>query len=167
MFVILSLILLLRHRKLVSDFEKSNQLAKNLWDALEFRLKKQDERIIDLMVKLEVYSVKASRSLVSSLPNLSKEMTSKAIGTINKSTTSYASRNIGTEGQILNLLVEGPKTSIQIKESIGKTREHIARLMKVLFENGLVIRNDKEKPFVYQITQRGRDYLLESESARR
>ena len=64
-----------------------------------------------------------------------------------------------TEARVLRLLVEGPKNSAQIRDQIGKSREHTARLMKVLFDRGLVVRNDRSKPYVYQITDSGRSYV--------
>jgi uncharacterized membrane protein len=57
-----------------------------------------------------------------------------------------------TELQILKLLVsEGGKTSPDIKERIGLTREHTARLMKKLYARGYVERRTEKMPYIYQI----------------
>ena len=61
--------------------------------------------------------------------------------------------------QILRTLSEGPKTSTQIKDVIGRSREHTSRLMKALFEHGLVVRNDRNKPYVYELTESGKAHL--------
>ena len=37
-----------------------------------------------------------------------------------------------------------------------KSREHTSRLMKKLFESGLVERNTETKPYTYSITEKGK-----------
>ena len=44
-------------------------------------------------------------------------------------------------------------------ETVKKTREHTARLMKALFDGGLVTRDDSARPCAYLLTGRGRAYL--------
>ncbi len=63
---------------------------------------------------------------------------------------------------VLRLLVNRPRTSVEIKSLIRKSREHSARLMKDLYERRLVSRDDREKPFVYSLTEEGRRYLSAS-----
>lgn len=50
-------------------------------------------------------------------------------------------------------------SSMEVKEAIKRSREHTARMMKSLFDKGLVTRDDSARPFVYQLTERGRAYL--------
>jgi len=64
-----------------------------------------------------------------------------------------------TQLKVVGLLAENPKNTRQLTDIIGMSREHTARLMKVLFQAGLVTRNDTTKPFVYQLTDQGRRYL--------
>jgi len=64
-----------------------------------------------------------------------------------------------TEAKVLRLLARGPRTSAQIKDEVSRSREHTARLMKGLFERGLVVRNDRNKPYVYEITESGKTYV--------
>ncbi|MDA4123548.1 MAG: replication-relaxation family protein, partial [Thaumarchaeota archaeon] len=60
----------------------------------------------------------------------------------------------------LQALLQGPKTSNQIMVVIDRSREHTGRVMKILYEKGLVTRNtDRTRPFVYQVTESGRRYL--------
>jgi predicted HTH transcriptional regulator len=57
-----------------------------------------------------------------------------------------------TELTILNLLAnEGDRTAPQIKQRIGLTREHTARLMKNLFSRGYVERRTDRMPYVYRL----------------
>lgn len=56
---------------------------------------------------------------------------------------------------VLRLITEKPMTSRDIQITIGRTREHTSRMMKKLFEEGLVERDMKTKPFTYKITEKG------------
>lgn len=70
--------------------------------------------------------------------------------------------NIGYEGlaeYVLGLITQKEMTSRDIQVTIGRSREHTSRLMKRLFEDGLVERNTKTKPFTYRITQKGKERL--------
>ena len=65
-----------------------------------------------------------------------------------------------TEMEVLRLLyVSGPKTASEIKEVIGRTREHTARLMKKLYEEGYVERSMETMPFTYKLSERIRKSL--------
>jgi predicted transcriptional regulator len=70
--------------------------------------------------------------------------------------------NMGFEGiaeHVLGLITTKEMTSRDIQITIGRSREHTSRLMKRLFEEGLVQRNNKTKPFTYQITEKGKARL--------
>ncbi|MGI0024512.1 MAG: hypothetical protein ACREA4_05125 [Nitrososphaera sp.] len=67
----------------------------------------------------------------------------------------------GTTDYILKMLAEKPRTSREVQQSIGRSREHTARLMKKLTESGLVERDVNLKPFKYTITGSGREMLQE------
>jgi len=67
-----------------------------------------------------------------------------------------------TELRILELLAsEGEKTAPQIKEKIGLTREHTARLMKKLFAEGYVERSTDGMPYLYRLKREMEDLLGE------
>lgn len=60
-----------------------------------------------------------------------------------------------TEMTVLKVLhLSGPKTAPEIREVIGKTREHAARLMKKLYREGYVVRNTDVMPFSYSLSER-------------
>ena len=71
----------------------------------------------------------------------------------------------GTTDYILKLLAEKPRTSREVQHSVGRTREHTARLMKKLHDSGLVSRDLNTKPFRYAITEAGRTRLREKPAA--
>lgn len=56
---------------------------------------------------------------------------------------------------VLRLIIEKPMTSRDIQVTIGRTREHTSRMLKKLFEEGLVERDMSTKPFSYKITDKG------------
>lgn len=158
---------LLRYRKLVEEADRSTRLAKDVWDSLNSRFSVVDSRIIDLMAKTEVLS---SRSGVPQAPSQPRAfpMPSAAVPAATTSAAQSARRVVlqaplvegtETEARVLRLLVGGPRTSAQIKEEVGRSREHTARLMKALFDRGLVVRNDRNKPYVYEITDSGKSYV--------
>lgn len=60
-----------------------------------------------------------------------------------------------TEDQVIQfLLAEGSKTAPEVEKRIGKTREHTARLMKKLWQEGFIERDTHRIPFVYRVTEK-------------
>jgi len=66
-----------------------------------------------------------------------------------------------TEHYILKIILKEPLTSNEIKNAIGRTREHTSRLMKKLYELKLVDRDITTKPFKYKLTEQGKMYIGE------
>jgi len=65
-----------------------------------------------------------------------------------------------TELRVLQLLaVEGPLPSPNIGRTVGKSREHTARLMKRLYEQGYVDRETSKIPYRYKLNEKVRGAL--------
>jgi len=64
-----------------------------------------------------------------------------------------------TNYYILRILFKESLTSNEIKNAIGRTREHTARLMKKLYELKLVDREIATKPFKYRLTEQGKKFI--------
>jgi CRP-like cAMP-binding protein len=165
-FVALSFGLLLRYRQVSQKVNASTDLGRNLWEALEQRLRKQDERILDMMAKFEVIQSRLREKPVAPVPRPASSPASvggKPVSVMDTYLTSPQPKSQTTldetELSVIRLLDVKPRNSVEIKELIGKTREHAARLMKTLFDSGLVTRDTSKKPFVYQLTEAGRRYL--------
>ena len=63
---------------------------------------------------------------------------------------------------VLNLITKKPMTSRDIEVTFGgRSREHVSRLMKKLFDDGLVERNTTNRPYTYSITDSGKKYVGE------
>ena len=59
-----------------------------------------------------------------------------------------------TEREVLDILVkEGSMTAPKMEKKIGKTREHTARLLKNLWQEGYIEREAQRKPFIYRSTE--------------
>jgi predicted transcriptional regulator len=57
---------------------------------------------------------------------------------------------------VLQLITNKAMTSRDIQITTKRSREHTSRLMKKLFESGLVQRNTETKPYSYSITEKGK-----------
>ena len=57
---------------------------------------------------------------------------------------------------VLKLITNRPMTSRDIEVTFGKSREHVSRLMKKLFEDGFVVRDTSIRPYRYTITEKGK-----------
>ena len=182
-FVALAFGLLLRYRQVSQKINASSDLGHDLWNALEQRMKKQDERILDMYGRLEVVQ---SRVLAATAPREPAPMpplpeltppppedkpksAAEPIPTLQQPMSqpeSQTSQPVTPEIQLdetqlnaIKLLSDSPKNTRQITDALGMSREHTARIMKELFDWGLVRRNDTTKPFVYQLTDQGKRYL--------
>lgn len=167
-FVVLAAALLVRYRQASERITESSELNHDLWRAMEDRLRKQDERILELMGRVEVLQ---ARALTASQPSgfviprdikPSQPVASLKLAPETKAATPPQGGLGDTEMTVVKLLGDGTKSTIEIKQVLGLSREHTARTMKALFDRGLVTRDDSEKPFVYQLTETGRRYLSQS-----
>lgn len=201
-FVALSFGLLVRYREVSQRISASSDMGHELWQALEQRMKRQDERILDVMGRMEVVQARvvamtAAKPPASGQPAPPLQPVSSQLAppankeeplhvtlhadvpqpeshvTVDESRVSQpaiASASPPTPDAVpqtldethvgaIRLLGEGPKSTRQLTDALGKSREHTARMMKELFEMGLVSRNASTKPFVYQLTDEGRRRL--------
>jgi len=70
-----------------------------------------------------------------------------------------------TELSVLETLaLEGPKTAPEIREKIKLSREHTARLMKKVYEEGYLERDTSKIPFKYRIKKEMEKLLKKTES---
>ncbi len=192
-FVALAVALLARYRQVSRRINASTDLGHDLWSSLEQRLRKQDERILDVMGRLEVVQARVMAGAAAQAPSAftllpvvttrppAAEEISRPVTEPNPMTQqpeSQGSQQLQapalppeapreldkTEKLALSLLSGGPLATPDILKGLinrggPRSREHAARLMKELFEKGLVSRNNSSKPFVYQLTEDGKRRL--------
>jgi len=187
-FAALSIGLLYRYRQVSSSISESTDMGRDLWAALEQRLRKQDERILDMMAKFDVVQSRVMSSVVAPGPAPGPSGVASATASIPFSVISdkepsdvvvtepaapvaarleshqeptIASQVELDETQLsaVRLLGQKDMNTREITDALQKSREHTARIMKTLFEAGLVARDDSKKPFVYRLTEAGRGRL--------
>jgi chromosome segregation ATPase len=106
-------------------------------------LQEDIKKLKDTQESLE-YKISSS---VSRLPPTTRQQPSIARDNTNSEVDSGLTE---TENIVLEfLLSEGPKTAKEVEVKIGKTREHTARLMKKLWQEGYVERETHKIPFTY------------------
>jgi DNA-binding transcriptional ArsR family regulator len=202
-FVTVSFGLLYRYRQVSQKMSESTDLGRDLWSSLEQRMKKQDERILDIMTRFDVVqsrvvsnqlaqvassvpAVQPATSVPPSTPQTpvesvhadvttpeeadrmsrhvapaqeSQESQSPPISPPEPKAAGVELKLDETQLAAIKLLAQKAMNTRDITDALGKSREHTARVMKILFESGLVVRDDSNKPFVYEITDEGRRYL--------
>jgi CRP-like cAMP-binding protein len=139
------LVLLERQQKAEKLLNESLNWIKQIADTIlsgTFSLAKQD-------VPAEELENEPSKPVVAPLVQAShNDPTILQPGSLNSLTTP-------TELQVLTLLAsEGPKSAPEIGKHVGRSREHTARLMKKLFDEGYVRRDQTRIPFRYSTVER-------------
>ena len=127
------------------------------------RLRDYDNAIADLRTKVDVMEAREQpNDIVMSQQQPSHPRPHVAHMTEHVTVTQHAAierEGNGTTDYILKLLLDRPRTSREVQQAIGRTREHTSRLMKKLHDFGLVSRDINTKPFRYNITDAGRESL--------
>jgi len=78
---------------------------------------------------------------------------------------SLSSITTPTELQVLAMLAnEGPKSAPEIGRVVGRSREHTARLMKKLYEEGYIRRDQTRIPFRYSVVERVKQSFVKRET---
>ena len=98
--------------------------------------------------------------MVPTKSQLQEHQSTTITPTIVATTENSHNMHHSTSDYILKLLVEKSRTSREIQNAIGRTREHTSRLMRKLYESNLVSRDNSHKPFKYNITDEGRRELI-------
>ena len=131
------------------------------------KLQDYDKVIAELRSKVDIMEARAqAHTPVSQQPSQPQPHVAPMTGSV--IVTQHAPTEMegnGTTDYILKLLSERPRTSREVQQSIGRTREHTARLMKKLHDLGLVSRDINTKPFRYNITDVGQETLRERAGA--
>ncbi len=136
--------------------EKFRSLAEGVKDTLRAQvsivktLKAFDKKILDLSRKVRGRPFRGGMD-VSVNQGYSADVNSFRI----RSKDIELAKLTPTEMKVLRVLAtSGPKTASEIREVIGKTREHSSRLMKKLFLEGYVERDTTTIPYVYKISEK-------------
>ncbi|AJZ76032.1 winged helix DNA-binding protein [Candidatus Nitrosotenuis cloacae] len=121
-------------------------------DALDLEEKESEEQVLE---RVETVLEKKAQPQVQKEPEESKIEPAKPVSKPRMPNMDFN----GVAEHVLGLITTREMTSRDIQITIGRSREHTSRLMKRLFEQGFVQRNNKTKPFTYQITEKGKAKL--------
>ncbi len=133
-----------------------------------FATRKEEERskeerdyyekvLLDIMIRLNMLELRMKEKFTS-------QQISQDITRYHKS-EEVKSDIDNIELKVLSLLRDGSKTSREIETSIKRSREHTARLMKVLYDKGYVNRDENTKPYKYTLTENGIKILTQLENS--
>ena len=137
------------------------------------RLEYYEKQFIDMKIRLDALNldneeplgedemVKIQSEMVKSPSR--KERRSRAV--VEKHAPVSRIPNMSSEDSVkhvLKLITKKPMTSRDIEVTFGgRSREHVSRLMKKLFDDGLVERDATNRPYTYSITDSGRKHIDE------
>ena len=140
---------------------KANSSASNLE-----RLDYYERQLIDMKIRLDTLDLldvepwsesnnQYSKQVLENSPKKQELIKGVAVQGLKKQRLPNLNSNDMID-VILGLIMDKPMTSHDIQITIGRTREHVSRLMKKLYQDGLVERNTKTKPYAYSITESGK-----------
>jgi len=128
------------------------------------RLDYYERQLIDMKIRLDALGLDAETRFDNNqqdskpvLENVPKKQKLKGITV--PSSKKQRLPNLNSNDMIdviLGLIMEKPMTSHDIQITIGRTREHVSRLMKKLYQDSLVERNTQSKPYTYSVTESGK-----------
>ena len=157
------------------DHEEENHKFKDmLIEGYFHKFDEYNQIISDLRSKLDLVEIKIN-SLhnnssqnkivdISDMDNKSQRIshsipvTNDVIITQKKDDEKQEELRVKTVDSILEML-EVPLTSREIQRRINKSREHTSRLLKKLYSENTVMRDESTRPFKYKITNEGRKLL--------
>ena len=116
-----------------------------------------EKALLDIMIRLNMLELRMKEKFTSQ--QISQDITRYHKNEGVKSDIDNIELNV------LRLLRDGSKTSREIETSIKRSREHTARLMKVLYDKGYVNRDESTKPYKYTLTENGIKILTQHENS--
>lgn len=151
--VIVSLYLLFRYglvaRKIISEQRDVGDIVRTIMGSFDKKLDRYNEWIVDLLYRIDLLeAANVGDSRIHGTVESNIKSTNKNRPVIDDITA--------TELNVLNLLLNGSMNSKEVQKVLGKSREHVARIMKDVFEVGYVIRDESKRPFVYKLTELGK-----------
>ncbi|MEM3089200.1 MAG: MarR family transcriptional regulator [Candidatus Nitrosotenuis sp.] len=135
------------------------------------RLEYYERQLIDMKIRMDALDLEETKAPAPVIEKVEAVLEKKVEEQVRKEPERPVAKprmpNMDFNGiaeHVLGLITTKEMTSRDIQITIGRSREHTSRLMKRLFEDGLVERNTKKKPFTYKITEKGRARLGNLES---
>jgi len=157
----------------IQKFDEYNQIISDLRtkiDVIELKIGPQKEvEIQDILQDIQHEFItsndtandKSHKKISHNIPPVMKDV----IITNKDSGGEQIMQRLNTVDSVLKML-EVPLTSREIQVRIKKSREHTSRLLKKLYSEDVVMRDESTRPFRYKITDEGRRLLEQTTSSR-
>jgi len=151
-------------------FDEYNNIISDLRakiDLIELKIGQKGESIYDQNSKVAQSSSDiVNKESHKSASHTTSPVTKSVIITEKKDDVKYGDfgSHLNTIDSILKML-EVPLTSREIQRRIKKSREHTSRLLKKLYSENVVMRDESTRPFKYKITNEGRKLLEQTTSS--
>jgi len=157
----------------IQKFDEYNQIISDLrtkMDMIELKINPQKEvEIQDILQDIQHEFItsndtandKSHKKISHNIPSVMKDV----IITNKDSGGEQIMQRLNTVDSVLKML-EVPLTSREIQVRIKKSREHTSRLLKKLYSEDVVMRDESTRPFRYKITDEGRRLLEQTTSSR-
>ena len=150
------------------------------------RLEYYEKQLIDMKIRLDVLETVRDGSndrpdgnaLVANLARLLAQVSEEGRGVVSKEEEDKASGEVfdavaataddrpspgvahsNPIDYALQLITNGITTSRDIQITMKKSREHTSRLLKKMYEDGYLLRNEDNRPYTYSITPKGSERL--------
>ena len=130
------------------------------------RLEYYENQLIDMKIRLDAMELDTENSEMPNFDKVNEELAKpqkrkQEAGSMEiKSQGTSRIPNMSFEDSIehvLKLITKKPMTSRDIEVTFGgRSREHVSRLMKKLYDDGFVERNTTKRPYTYSITDSGK-----------
>lgn len=152
----------------IRKFDEYNDIISELRtkiDMIELRINpEKSTRLEDELVTSTSTNAVDDRSHKNISHNVTPVMKSVIITDKKDDVRDDVALHLNTVNSILKML-EVPLTSREIQGKIKKSREHTSRLLKKLYSENIVIRDETARPFRYKITNEGRKLLEQTTSS--
>jgi len=153
---------------------RSSDGAEKLAPTNQERIDFYEKELIDMKIRLDVMELDTENSETPNFGKINEELArpqkrKQETGSVEiKSHGTARIPNMSFEDSIehvLKLITEKPMTSRDIEVTFGgRSREHVSRLMKKLFDDGFVERNTAKRPYTYSITDSGKGRIGSKEN---
>ena len=130
------------------------------------RLEYYENQLIDMKIRIDAMELDTENSEMPNFDKVNEELAKpqkrkQEVGSMEiKSQGTSRIPNMSFEDSIehvLKLITKKPMTSRDIEVTFGgRSREHVSRLMKKLYDDGFVERNTTKRPYTYSITDSGK-----------
>jgi len=131
--------------------KESSEIVEDILLELRNRLNNQDQKILDQKVKVDILELKVGKILQTQEKKHVTPTPSVVMQPLSQVRREGERRLTDVEEKILKMLEEKPCTTGEIKKAIGRSREHTARIMKKLFDEGYIHRDESKRPYTYRI----------------